>query len=183
MWWPAGERGTRADTERVSKNSRYVPDPATRSRPLTTDEVDALILSQGKALTKDSDAMVHFLHRVSATLRDHRGRMTGLSHDFSRMQAGQITRSHPVARAIEAIAALSPQERTQVLDAGYAAEVSRLERAQEELALARTAMANESNRMRFALATFIADETLPASARQGLADAVARLQSFSKPDV
>lgn len=165
----------------MSRNSRYVADPSTRTRPLTPDEIDALILGQGKALTKDSDAIVHFLHRVSATLRDHRSRMTGLSHDVSRMQAGQASKSQPVSRAIDAIAALNPQERTQVLDAGYAAEVSRLERAQEELALARTAMANESNRMRFALASFIADETIPASSRQALADSVARLQSFSKP--
>lgn len=141
------------------------------------DEVEALLLTGGKGIARDEAAVVHLLHRVAATLRDHRSRMGTLSQDVSRMAVERESRSHPIARAVEALAALTDEQRKQLLDSGYNAELERLKRAKDELELARTATLNEANRVKFALASLLSDDELTPAARQKIANEMARLGS------
>ena len=135
-----------------------------------------LLLNGGKVFVKDEAAIRHFLSRVAATLADQRNRLTALQHDVSKMAADRQTRSQPLARAMEALAALSEHERGQFMDASYNAEMEKLQRAQEEAYLERTAAANESNRVKFAIAALLEDDTLTPEARQRIANALASLK-------
>lgn len=166
----------RSDTCAVSSRYEYRADPNTAELPLRLDEVEALLLNGGKVLSRNEAATQHLLRRVAATLRDHRSRMDALQRDVARIRAEREVRDHPVARALEALAALSEDERRQLLDASYLAEVDKLAKSQEEANLARTAAINESNRVRFTLAGLLSDETIPAAARQKIADVVTGLR-------
>lgn len=160
----------------MSSRYEYKVDPATAELPLRQDEVEALILNGGKVLSRNDAALSHFLRRVGATLRDHRNRMAGLQKDVSKIRGEKEMHSHPMAKAMEALAALDDEQKRQLLDAGYLAEVDKLQRAQEEAQLAKTAAINESNRLRFKISALLGDETIPASVRQRIANAVTEMK-------
>lgn len=156
---------------------RYNADPNTSGVPLRQDEVDLLLLNGGRVLLKDEAALRHFLGRVAATLTDQRSRLNSLQQDVSRISAEREFRGQPIARAIEALSALSEDEKRQLMDSTYLSEMDKLTRATEEAQTARTAAANEANRVKFALASVLEDPDLPAQVRQKIANSLAQLRT------
>lgn len=140
-----------------------------------------LVLNGGQVFLKDAAAIRHFLSRVGATLTDQRNRLNNLAQDVSRMSSEREFRGQPIARAIEALAALTDDERRQLMDTTYLAEMDKLQRAQDEAYLERTAAANETNRAKFALASVLEDPNLPPDVRQRIANAMASLKRATPP--
>lgn len=165
----------------MSSRGAYNADPALKDRPLRVDEVEALIMGGGKQFSRSDENVMHLLHRMAATLRDQRSRMTAMSQDVERIKVEKETRSHPMAKAVEALSALTDDQRRQLLDSSYMAEMDKLKRAQEELDLARTAALNEINRVRFALATLVEDEEIPPPVRQKILTTVNKIPAVRPP--
>lgn len=162
------------------KNNRppYDDAEAAASRPLRLDEVEAFILDGGRLFERDKGRVVHLLHRVAATIRDHHRRYTELHDDVDRIRSRQEDRSHPMVRATEAIAALSPEEQRQLLDINYLAAVDRLEQEQATTERARLLAVNDINRVKVLVASLLSDPALPVDARGRLESLLGQINSL-----
>lgn len=60
-----------ADTGRMRRPSEYVPTPETADMPLTLDEIEGLVATDGGTLRRNPRALSHFLSRVRATSAHH----------------------------------------------------------------------------------------------------------------
>jgi hypothetical protein len=148
------------------------------SRPLRLDEVEALLLDGGRIFERDRGRVVHLLQRIGVTIRDHHRRQTELNDDMDRLRAVQQDLAHPLNRATEALAALSPEEQRQLLDVNYLAALERLEQDRAAADQARLLAVNDINRVRLLVGTLTADATMPAEVRARLEAMLSQLNAM-----
>lgn len=165
-------------SSRRSGRPPYDDSEGAASRPLRLDEVEALILDGGRLFDRDRGRIVHLLHRVAATIRDHHRRYTELHDDVDRIRSRQEDRGHPMTRATEAIAALSPDEQRQLLDINYLAAVDRLEQERASAEQARVLAVNDINRVKLLVASLVADTNLDTEVRARLEMLLTQLNSL-----
>jgi hypothetical protein len=149
----------------VTRSFDYDDRPEAQNVPLRTDEVEALILNGGQIL-RDPRRIVHFLQRVAATLREQGARVARLQADVETIRGERAVNQHPLARATQAIAELTEEQKHQLLDAGYLLEVEKLRKAQDDAELVKLGAENESNRIRLALAGLLEDPSIPSEVKQ-----------------
>lgn len=147
-----------------SKEQGYNSDPSTKNAPLRLDEVEAYLLS-GAKLFKDPSTITHFLNRVAATLKEHRRRIIDLQQDVDRLKIRKQEESHPVARALEALEALSEEDKRKLLDINYLDALDQLKEKEEVAERTRVATISETNRMRMSFSKLIQDPTIPTEIR------------------
>jgi hypothetical protein len=146
------------------KNEIYNTDASMRNTPLRLDEVEALTLSGGKVF-KDTNVSLHFLSRVSATLKEHRRKLVDFQLDIDRMKIKRSEENHPLTKAINALEALTPEQRKQLLDSGYITAVEQLKEKEELAERARLASLSETNRMRMSFSKLLSDPEVPQDVR------------------
>jgi outer membrane murein-binding lipoprotein Lpp len=164
-----------AETVTVSKSFNYDDREETRNLPLRLEEVEALILNGGAAVAKEQRRMLHFLHRVAATLREHGMRMSKLQRDVESIREEKSAAGHPMARAVQAISELDEQQKRQLLDEGYLRELAKLEKARADAELIKAGAENEGNRIRMALASILEDKEVPSEVKQHLRNLLERI--------
>jgi hypothetical protein len=153
----------------------YDDRPEAQYVPLRADEVDALVMNGGQVLTRQPGRLVHFLNRVAATLREQGARVARLQADVDAIRTERAASSHPMARAVQAIAELDDAGRKALLDEGYLRELARLEEAREAAELVRLGAENEANRIRHALAELLEDPSVPSETKQHVRMLLARI--------
>jgi predicted DNA-binding protein (UPF0251 family) len=149
----------------MARQDGYDITPATRHVPLRLDEVEALQLNGARQISRDEAAIIHFLSRVAATLKDNRKRLADLQSEMDRTAIRKSDSEHPMTRALKAISELDDEGRRQLLDIHYLAAVDEAERFAGEAEKAQIAAINEMNRARFALNELLADPLIPADIR------------------
>jgi hypothetical protein len=149
----------------MARSFDYDDRPETQYVPLRVDEVEALILNGGQVL-REPRRIVHFLNRVMTTLRDQGSRVAQLQQDVENIRRERSQSAHPLARATQAIAELTEEQKRQLLDNGYLLELEKLKKAQEDAELAKLGAENETNRVRLALAGLLEDPTIPSDVKQ-----------------
>ena len=138
------------------KNEIYNTDASMRNTPLRLDEVEALTLTGGKVF-KDANIALHFLSRVTATIKEHRRKMVDFQLDIDRMKTKRSEENHPLTKAINALEALTPEQKKQLLDSGYIAAVEQLKEKEDLAERTRLASLSETNRMRMAFSKLLQD--------------------------
>jgi hypothetical protein len=156
---------TRAETGFMARSFDYDDRPEAQHVPLRMDEVEALILNGGQVL-REPRRVLHFLNRVVTTLRDQGARVSQLQQDVETIRRERSQSAHPMARAVQAIAELTEEQKQQLLDHGYLLELEKLKKAQEDAELVRLGAENEINRVRMALAGLLEDPSIPSEAKQ-----------------
>lgn len=159
----------------MGRRFHYDTSAAQRDTALRADEVEALILNGGAVLLKDQAALLHFLHRVAATLRDQRERVSRLQEDVGRIRTERSDARRPMSRAMEALNELTPDEQRQLLDQRFVAEIEKLRAAQQRAELEQAGARNEVNRARLILAELLNDSNVDPGTRQRVANAESRL--------
>lgn len=165
-------------SNRRGQRPSYDDSEQAASRPLRLDEVEALLLDGGRVFSGDRDRVVHLLQRVAATLRDHHRRYTELNDAIDRIRAEQADRSHPLTRAAEAIAALSPEEQKQLLDLNYLAALDRLEEERASAERTRLLAVNDVNRVKVVVGMMLADPSTTPEVKTRLEELLAQLNSL-----
>jgi hypothetical protein len=171
---------TGADTEDVSSNPggrpfNYDDRAEAQHTPLRLEEIEALILNGGRALTKEPARIVHFLHRVANTLKEQGRRTSRLQRDVEEIRQQRASEAHPVARAMQAISELDEQQKKLVLDEGYLLELAKLEKARGDAELVKAAAENETNRIRMAIGAVLEDTNVPAETKAYLRSVLERI--------
>lgn len=170
---------TGADTGNVStpggRPFNYDDRPEAQHNPLRLEEIEALILNGGRALTKEPGRIVHFLHRVANTLKEQGRRTSRLQRDVEEIRQQRASEAHPVARAMQAISELDEQQKKLVLDEGYLLELAKLEKAREDAELISAGAQNETNRVRHALGLLLDDPEVPSEVKQYVRMALTRV--------
>ncbi len=149
----------------MARSFEYDDRPEAQHVPLRVDEVEALILNGGQVL-REPRRIVHFLNRVGATLREQGARVARLQADVEAIRVERASNQHPLARATQALAELTEDQKHQLLDAGYLLELEKLRKAQEDAELVKLGAENESNRVRLALAGMLEDPNIPSEVKQ-----------------
>ena len=138
------------------KNEIYNTDASMRNTPLRLDEVETLTLTGGKVF-KDANIALHFLSRVTATIKEHRRKMVDFQLDIDRMKTKRSEENHPLTKAINALEALTPEQKKQLLDSGYIAAVEQLKEKEDLAERTRLASLSETNRMRMSFSKLLQD--------------------------
>lgn len=148
----------------MSKNG-YNADQSLKNTPLRLDELEAYILA-GSKIFKSPENISHFLQRVEATLKENRRRMIDLQNDVDKMKQKKREENHPIARALDALNALSDEDKKKILDLNYLSAVEKLK--EKELLAERTRIASvsETNRMRLSFSKLSQDPTIPLEVRE-----------------
>lgn len=148
----------------MSKNG-YNADQSLKNTPLRLDELEAYILA-GSKIFKSPENITHFLQRVEATLKENRRRMIDLQNDVDKMKQKKREENHPIARALDALNALSDEDKKKILDINYLSAVEKLK--EKELLAERTRIASvsETNRMRLSFSKLSQDPTIPLEIRE-----------------
>jgi hypothetical protein len=165
----------RADTAVVAHSFNYDDRPEAHQQPLHLAEIEALILNGGKALERPPGRLVHFLHRVAATMRDHGQRVAKLQHDVEMIRSQRTAAGHPMARAVQALSELDEVQQRQLLDEGYLLELAKLSKAREDAEMVSAGAQNETNRVRHALGTLLEDPEVPSEVKQYVRVALNRI--------
>lgn len=159
----------------MTRAFNYDDRPEAQQQPLQLAEVEALILNGGKVFEKTPGRLVHFLHRVTATMRDHGQRFARLQADMELIRSQRAADSHPMARAVQALSELDAQQQRQLLDEGYLLELAKLAKAREDAELVSAGARNETNRVRHALGTLLEDPEVPSEVKQYVRMALSRV--------
>lgn len=168
---PGSGRG-RADTARVPRQFSYDDRPEAVHIPLGEAELEALILNGGKILHDDRKRIVHFLQRVSHTLRDQGHRVLQMQHTIEMLRSTKNSGGDPVRDALSALSKLDPSQEQEVLDRAYLGEIEKLRAAQEQAELVVLGADNHANRIRLALGAMLDDDTVPVDVKQRIRQAL-----------
>jgi len=142
---------------------------------LRLEEVEALILNGGRALTKEPGRVVHFLHRVANTLKEQGRRTSKLQRDVEDIREQRASAAHPVARAMQALSELTEEQKKILLDEGYLLELAKLEKSRGDAELMKAAAENETNRIRMAIGAVLEDPNVPAETKAYLRSVLERI--------
>ena len=94
----------------------YDDRPHMASVPLTAEDVDALLLTDGSAFARDPRRVRHLLSRTHAAFKAHRAQVKSLQRDVETIAASARRTKTPVAAVVRALADLSTDEQRQVYD-------------------------------------------------------------------
>lgn len=165
----------------MSSPDLYDDSPAQARVPLTPEELDRLLLSDGTFFAGKPARVRHLLTRVRAAYSAHTELVRHLKRDVEQITLTARSEANPVAAAASALRRLTLEEQRQLLDVRAEALIDMVRSAQEDAERVRTAAVNEANRTRFALAKVMDDPQVPADVRQKLADALAELPQTAVP--
>lgn len=151
---------------------------AALGRELEEEDMRA-ILESPKSFTRDSEKVIHFVKRALFTVSILRRRMEGLRSEVERLQVQKFEASEPLTRALEALRALSEEEKSKVLGAYNQERIALAEKSIKDAQRAQAGAMSESNRVRFMLAKLAKDPRLDRSAQEIIEDVVKQLPSAS----
>jgi hypothetical protein len=153
-------------------NDGYDTSADTANVALSTEEVDRLLVTDGVFFTRDPRRVVHLLSRVRATQQRHQETLRGLHRDIAVLTEAD---RHPLQKAVDALLALTPEQRKMVLNVQENAHLAELEQETARASRARAAAASDANRVRFAVSKALAHPGLPAEVDALLRDLLANL--------
>lgn len=147
----------------------YDDSPGAARQPLTLDDVDHLLVSDGRSLAGDGRRVRHLLSRVRATLSSHLDQVRALQRDvesLTRQGGGGLETVR------ELLGQLTLKQQAELYDQRGRALLAAVEDARSDVERARTLAASEVNKARFVLGALIDDVELPVNVRQQLASAM-----------
>lgn len=159
----------------------YDESPAAARVPLTSQDVEALLLTDGADIAADPRRVRHLLTRMRATLAAHLATTRSLQRDLEVIVEGARRRAHPVAGALEALAQCTYQEQRQVYDRRAQVLIDKVEQSQRDAEEARVAAASETNRARLVLASAAQIPELSDQVRQALLEHLAQVPLMHRP--
>lgn len=159
----------------MAQSFNYDDRPEAMHQPLHLAEVEALILNGGKLFERQPGRLVHLLHRVATTMKDHGARMSRLQADVEHIRGERAASGHPMARAVQAISELDEDQKRQLLDQGYLLELAKLQKARQDAEMASAGAQNETNRVRLALGALLEDPEAPSEVKQYVRNVLQRI--------
>jgi len=153
----------------------YDDSEAMAHAPLTAEDLDTLLRSDGSFFTQDARRVRHLLTRVRAAFGTHRDQLRSLQRDVELMHADARRKASPLAGALDALRRLSAAEQRQVYDIRTGQVLDDLEQARADAERVKLAAQSEANRVRFVLAKVLADASVPAEVRRTVQDALRML--------
>lgn len=161
--------------------SVYDDSPTRALVPMTSEEIDDLLLTDGSYFLRDPRRVRHLLTRMRAAFAYHVQQMRNLQRDIEQMHATARKRATPMSAALDALRQLSLDEQRQVFDVRAQVLIDAVHAAQSDAERARTAATSEANRARFALATVLQDEAVSAEVRDKVRTALLLLPDSDDP--
>lgn len=159
----------------------YDDRPETARVPLTSEDVEALLLTDGAGVSGQPRRVRHLLSRMRATFAAHADVTRSLQRDLEMIAESGKRRSNPVTAALDALAALSLEDQRLVFDRRAQSLIDAVEHSRREAAAARVAAASETNRARLVLAHVLSSPDLPDGVRAQLSAALEQLPLMRQP--
>lgn len=159
----------------------YDDRPALARVPLTSDDVEALLLTDGSQIAGDRRRVRHLLTRMRAAFAAHLETVRSMQRDVEHLQSRARTSADPVAEALSALAKCTVEQQRQVYDRRAQVLLDTVRAAQEEATAARVAAASETNRARLVLAELAARPDLPEQVRELLQRQLEQLPLIRHP--
>lgn len=153
----------------------------TANVPLGSEDVEALLLTDGGELAGDRRKVRHLLTRVRATLGAQQEQLLALRRSVEEMRQAAARRMKPVAAALDALASMSIEDQRLVYDRRAQVLLDAVQDAQGRADDALVAAASQVNRARLVLAQAAGLPGLTPQAVRLLALAVDELQVVSRP--
>lgn len=149
------------------------------NRELTEDEIGA-VLANKRSFLKDPAKVLHFIGRAQATVRITQRRLDGLRDSLEKMKIQRSEAADPIARALDALRTLTPEQKAQVLDYHIQERLAGVEKAHQDAQRAQTGAMSEANKARFILSKLSTDSRLTESAQGIVKEALASMPAVSK---
>lgn len=149
-----------AETADMTTSFRYVNGIMPSDTQLTLEELDALVLNNGSIFKKDPRNILFFLQRVIKSFNTYQETIMSLNRDMAAARSASVSNMHPVDRALKVLEDLSESDLDRVLHENYVRELRKLTKLTEDNELIKLGYINESNRVRSAIATLLADGKL-----------------------
>ena len=165
----------------MSRPSPYDTNQHLRGTPIRQDEVEALVYAGAKPLLKDQEALLHFLDRVLAALREARAAQEALRNELEVASMRRQASGHPLEVARQALAALSPEQARDLLDAGYWQAIDELNAQRESYERGELVLVTALRKVRFSLSALLQDQEMSDEARQALRTTIEELPSPPAP--
>lgn len=159
----------------------YDDAPATARVPLASEDVEALLLTDGAEIAGNPRRVRHLLTRVRATMAAHTTKVRLLQRDLEVIREGAQRTSNAVAGALDALARCSLDEQRQVYDRRAQVLLDTIAQAQRAGDDARVAAASETNRARLALAQAAAFPGLTPAAQEHVGRCLAQIPIMRRP--
>lgn len=165
----------------MASSSPYDASPHLRAVPVRQDEVEALVYAGGRPLLRDQDALLHFLDRVVAALKEARATQDTLRGEWEAAQLQRQAQDHPFETARRALAALDEQQQRALLDAGYWEAVDELATQRRAFEMSELATVAALRKVRFVLSSLLSEPGLSAPAADAIRRAITDLPSPPPP--
>lgn len=147
----------RAETIRMTTSFRYADGVMPSDTQLTLEELDALLLNNGSIFKKDPRNIIFFIQRVIKSFNIYHETIVSLNRDMAAVRSASVSTMHPVDRALKVLEDLSETDLDRVLHENYTKELNKLTKLIEDNELVKLGYINESNRVRSAITTLLAD--------------------------
>lgn len=161
----------------------YDDSPASARVPLASEDVEALLLTDGVDIAANPRKVRHLLTRMRATMASQMSLVRGLQRELETILEGAQRTSNPVATALDALAKCSYDEQRQVYDRRAQVLLDAVAQAQHEATQARVAASSETNRARLALAQAAGAPGLDPAVREHLAACLEQIPIMRRPAV
>lgn len=146
--------------------TNYDASPMMADTPLSMEEVEALMMAEGRPVLKDGRKIMHMLRRMRITILSYRQQIRSLNNDIQLMRAqsekaGAATTLHPR----DAVRFLSPEQLAELVEGHLRDQLSVAERAMADARKARSNANADLAKVKFAIASLMEDPSIPADVR------------------
>lgn len=154
----------------------YDDSDASAHTPMSAEDVDALLVSDGSTFAGNPARVRHLLTRVRASFMAHRRQIRALQRDVERIKDDSRRNADPVAGALEALGNLDDDSAGQVYDLRGRQMVAGVRTAREDAERVRVAALSDLNRARFAIGKVMVTPGMPAEVTEALDRALRTVQ-------